>query len=71
MKKFELSRVAPLALSGVMSLWLSFAAADVIAAQGTKAVAALRGSQAGSQLGAQPVLAQWNRPAAIRSVRVS
>ena len=45
MKKFDLSRVAPLALSVALSLALSMAVVDAISAQGMQAVAALEGSQ--------------------------
>lgn len=54
MKKFDLSRVAPLALSLALSLTLCFAVVDSIAALGMQAIAALEGSQHV----AQPVLAQ-------------
>jgi hypothetical protein len=45
MKKFDMSRVAPLALSVALSLAVSFTAVDAIAALGMKAAASLGGSQ--------------------------
>jgi hypothetical protein len=45
MKKSDLSRVAPLALSVAMSLALSITVVDTISAEGMKAAAVLEGSQ--------------------------
>jgi hypothetical protein len=54
MKKFDMSRAAPLALSVALSLVVSFTVVDAIAALGMKAVASLGGSQ---PIG-QPLLAR-------------
>jgi hypothetical protein len=54
MKKFDMSRVAPLALSVALSLAVSFTVVDAIAALGMKAVASMGGLQ---PLG-QPLLAR-------------
>jgi hypothetical protein len=61
MKKFDMSRVAPFALSVALSLALSFTAVDAIAALGMKAVASLGGSQpVGQPLQARSVqLVYW------------
>jgi hypothetical protein len=61
MKEFDLSRVA-IALSVALSLTLSFVVVDVIAAEGMKAVAALKSSRPVTQ----PLHAQSHR-AAVRN----
>lgn len=57
MKRFDLSRAGPLALSLALSLAMSFAVGEAIAAQGMKAAAALEASRHV----AQPLLARSHR----------
>jgi hypothetical protein len=58
MKKFDLVRVAPLALSVALSLALSLTAVNTIAALGMKSIAA---AEEVPQHDARPLLAQANR----------